>query len=118
MINIKKLIKDLKKDGNNVVINIFESSSSSPVVEAPSPVVEAPAPVVLPATDFKVGDKVFVCHIAKDGNTKHTRGEVIEVQRKDEDGWYTRILGDNGKHYRTGLKVDEARKNSKVVYIL
>ena len=104
MIDIKKLIKDLKKDGNNVVINIFESSSSSPVV--------------LPATDFKVGDKVFVCHIAKDGNTKHTRGEVIEVQRKDEDGWYTRILGDNGKHYRTGLKVDEARKNSKVVYIL
>ena len=111
MIDIKKLIKDLKKEGNNVVINIFESSSSSPVVEAP-------APVVLPATDFKVGDKVFVCHIAKDGNTKHTRGEVIEVQRKDEDGWYTRILGDNGKHYRTGLKVDEARKNSKVVYIL
>ena len=105
MTDIKKLIKDLKKDGNNVVINIFESSSSSPVVEAP-------------ATDFKVGDKVFVCHIAKDGNTKHTRGEVIEVQRKDEDGWYTRILGDNGKHYRTGLKVDEARKNSKVVYIL
>ena len=105
MTDIKKLIKDLKKEGNNVVINIFESSSSSPVVEAP-------------ATDFKVGDKVFVCHIAKDGNTKHTRGEVIEVQRKDEDGWYTRILGDNGKHYRTGLKVDEARKNSKVVYIL
>lgn len=104
MIDIKKLIKDLKKNGNNVVINIFESSSSSPVV--------------LPATDFKVGDKVFVCHIAKDGNTKHTMGEVIEVQRKDEDGWYTRILGDNGKHYRTGLKVDEARKNSKVVYIL
>lgn len=117
MIDIKKLIEDLKKDGNNVVISIFESSSSSPSSPS-SPVVEAPAPVVLPATDFKVGDKVFVCHIAKDGNTKHTRGEVIEVQRKDEDGWYTRILGDNGKHYRTGLKVDEARKNSKVVYIL
>ena len=105
MTDIKKLIKDLKKEGNNVVINIFESSSSSPVVEAP-------------ATDFKVGDKVFVCHIAKDGNTKHTRGEVIEVQRKDEDLLYTSILGDNGIHYRTGLKVDEARKNSKVVYIL
>lgn len=72
----------------------------------------------LPATDFEEGDRVLVCHTRKDGTgTKHTLGTVIEVLQKDENGWYTRVAGDNGKHYRIGLKYDEERLGSKAIVL-
>lgn len=72
----------------------------------------------LPATDFKVGDKVFVCHLKKDGSgTKHTFGVVDQVQQKDDKGYYTRVTGENGCHYRTGLLLNEERLGSKIVFV-
>lgn len=72
----------------------------------------------LPETDFEEGDRVLVCHTRKDGTgTKHTLGTVIEVLQKDENGWYTRVAGDNGKHYRIGLKYDEERLGSKAIVL-
>lgn len=71
-----------------------------------------------PSTDFEEGDRVLVCHTRKDGTgTKHTLGTVIEVLQKDENGWYTRVAGDNGKHYRIGLKYDEERLGSKAIVL-
>ena len=67
----------------------------------------------LPDTDFSVGDAVDVYHLRKDGVTvTHTTGTVIETCGKDDKGWYTRVEGDNGKHYKTGLKYNEARLGS------
>lgn len=69
-------------------------------------------------TDFDIGDRVMVCHIKKDGTgTKHTDGTVTEID-EDEFGPYVRVAGDNGKHYRCGLHLDEERKGSKIIRVL
>ena len=82
-------------------------------VDQPS---QTPAVEELPETDFEVGDEVLVCHLKKDGTgSKHTTGTVVAIQQQDDKGWYTRIDGDNGCHYRTGLKLNEERRGSKVI---
>lgn len=94
----------------SVTINLnVNQPTIEPAVEA------APAPTPLPDTDFEVGDEVLVCHIRHDGSRVHTMGEVIETCGKDDNGYYTRVLGDNGKHYRTGLKFNEERLGSMIV---
>lgn len=69
-------------------------------------------------TDFEVGDRVLVHHISRDGTEIFISGEVVETLCKDDIGYYTRILGDNGNHYRTGLNMNEERLNTKVIKIL
>ena len=71
----------------------------------------------LPATDFEEGDRVLVCHIRKDGTRVHTVGTVIEAAGEDDKGYYTRVAGDNGNHYRAGLKYNEERLGT-VIYEL
>lgn len=104
MVDIKKLIADLQAAGTgSVTINI---NVNDVVDDTPS----------MLDTDFNVGDRVIVCHIKKDGTgTKHTYGTVTEVLQQDDKGWYTRVTGDNGRHYRTGLKFDEERFGSKII---
>lgn len=68
-------------------------------------------------TDFDIGDRVMVCHIKKDGTSKHTDGTVTEID-SDDFGPYVRVTGDNGKHYRCGLHMDEERKGSKIIRAL
>lgn len=120
MFNIDDLIAQIKAaasvDGQVTVnININQPTVSAPVVDD---VVVDDEPVALPDTDFEVDDRVLVCHICKDGVTrKHTMGTVIEVQGADDKGFYTRVLGDNGKHYRTGLKYNEERLGSMIVML-
>lgn len=110
MRNISEILNAIRNntDGNTVInINFYGSDftmDDEPVAEP------------LPDTDFEVGDRVVVCHTKKNGDTIHPTGEVIETLGKDDKGWYTRVLGDNGKHYRTGLKMDEARFRSKIIY--
>lgn len=70
-----------------------------------------------PDTDFNIGDRVLICHIRKTGERVHTVGEVIEVLGHDDKGWYTRLLGSNGKHYRAGLKFNEERLGT-IIYTL
>lgn len=65
-------------------------------------------------TDFTVGDKVLVCHIRHDGERVHTMGTVTEFGA-DDNGLYTRVTGDNGKHYRTGMHYNEERLGSMIV---
>ena len=68
-------------------------------------------------TDFTVGMRVGVCHIKKDGTgTKHTMG-TVDSFGTDEVGDYVRVTGDNGKHYKCGLKLDQERKGSKIFVI-
>lgn len=106
MLDIKKLIADLQSAGTgSVTININISNDN--VFDA--------APV-MPDTDFKVGDRVIICHTKKDGTgTKHTYGTVTDVLQQDDKGWYTRVAGDNGCHYRAGLKFDMERLGSKII---
>lgn len=108
MRNISEILNAIRNstDGNTVInINFYGSDFIEPEEE------------LLPDTDFEVGDRVVVCHTKKDGSgTIHPTGEVIETLGKDDKGWYTRVLGDNGKHYRTGLKMDEERLRSKIIY--
>lgn len=120
MFNIDDLIAQIKAaasvDGAVTVnININQPTVNAPVVDD---VVVDDEPVALPDTDFDIDDRVLVCHICKDGVTrKHTMGTVIEVQGADDKGFYTRVLGDNGKHYRTGLKYNEERLGSMIVML-
>jgi hypothetical protein len=71
----------------------------------------------LPDTDFDMDDEVLVCHIRKNGERVHTVGRVIEVCGQDDKGYYTRVEGANGKHYRAGLKYNEERLGT-VIYQL
>ena len=103
--NINDLIKLIQ--AGNVTVNVS--------VTATSPVVEETVEEV--DTDFDLDDRVLVCHIRKDGERVHTVGTVIEVAGKDDVGYYTRVLGDNGKHYRAGLKYNEERLGT-VIYEL
>jgi Trk K+ transport system NAD-binding subunit len=103
--NINDLIKLIQ--AGNVTVNVS--------VTATSPVVEETVEEV--DTDFDLDDRVLVCHIRKDGERVHTVGTVIEVAGKDDVGYYTRVEGDNGKHYRAGLKYNEERLGT-VIYEL
>lgn len=68
-----------------------------------------------PVSDFAVGDRVMLCHVKKDGTgTKHTDGTVDSID-KDGFGPYVRVTGDNGKHYRCGLKMYEVRKGTQII---
>lgn len=102
--NINELIAALQSAAAAGVTTVnFDKDSVVPVVETPE-------------TDFTVGDEVLVCHIKNDGTgSKHTMGVVTEILQQDDKGWYTRITGDNGCHYRVGLKVNEERLGSKVI---
>lgn len=110
--NLQDLIAQIQSaasvDGNVTInINVNQPTVTAPVVD-----------VDLPDTDFEVDDRVLVCHICKDGVTrKHTIGTVIETLGNDDKGYYTRVLGDNGKHYRTGLKYNEERLGSMIVML-
>lgn len=106
--NILDFIKTLQANTTgNVTINInvkdFDDDDA-PVAETPD-------------TDFSIGDRVLICHIRKTGERVHTVGEVIEVLGHDDKGWYTRLLGSNGKHYRAGLKFNEERLGT-IIYTL
>ena len=94
--DINDLIKLIQ--AGNVTISVTAS--------APVPTIEEDDDV---ETDFTVGDEVLICHIRRDGERVHTMGTVIETCGHDDKGYYTRVLGDNGKHYRAGLKYNEER---------
>ena len=105
MLDLQNLINALQAASNgNVTINV--TVTNEPTMVTPE----------LPDTDFAIGDEVVICHQKKDGTgTKHTSGTVIEILQKDDIGWYTRVAGDNGKHYRIGLHYDEERLGSKAI---
>ena len=106
--NINDLIKLIQ--GDNKAININVTVNVDPAVA------DAVADNTVD-TDFEEGDRVLVCHIRKDGTRVHTVGTVIEAAGEDDKGYYTRVLGDNGNHYRAGLKYNEERLGT-VIYEL
>lgn len=115
--NINDLIAQIQAavqgTSSNVTVNI---NLNQPTVEAP--VVDADdVDDDVPYTDFDEGDRVLVCHIRKTGQRVHTMGTVIESLGKDDKGWYTRVAGDNGKHYRTGLEYNQERLGSMIVQL-
>lgn len=113
--NIQELIALLQGNSGaniNVSINVTCNNDAPDMPETDSAFGSS-----LPATDFEEDDRVLVCHIRKNGERVHTIGTVIEVCGQDEKGWYTRVLGDNGKHYRAGLKYNEERLGT-VIYEL
>lgn len=109
--DLQKLIKALQADANNnITINVTVSPAVADSVTPPA--------VEVPDTDFDIGDRVVICHQRRGEDSPiHTGGEVIEVLQKDDKGWYTRVLGDNGKHYRIGLHYDEPRLGSKAIVL-
>lgn len=102
--NINDLIKLIQ--GDNKALNINVTVSVDPAVADD-----------VGDTDFEEGDRVLVCHIRKDGTRVHTVGTVIEAAGEDDRGYYTRVAGDNGNHYRAGLKYNEERLGT-VIYEL
>lgn len=112
MSNIQDLINQIQAaaTSGNTVINIINITDTS------TPVVEDDVETVELDTDFNVGDEVMVCHTRKDGSgTIHPTGRVTDID-VDDKGPYVRVTGDNGKHYRCGLKMDEERLGSKIIH--
>lgn len=104
--DIKKLIEQIQAAGaTSVTINF-----ANDVVDS------TPAPA-LPVTDFAVGDRVLVCHIRRDGTRVHTVGTVDTVCGHDDTGWYTKVTGDNGKHYKTGVLFNQERLGSMIITV-
>ena len=108
--NINDLIKLIQ--GDNKALNINVTVSVDPAV---ADIIADEVDDV--DTDFEEGERVLVCHIRKDGTRVHTVGTVIEAAGEDDRGYYTRVLGDNGNHYRAGLKYNEERLGT-VIYEL
>ena len=105
-LNIDELIAKLQATGTagGVTINVINVNDDVVTSADDTPV-----------SDFKVGDRVMLCHVKKDGTgTKHTDGTVDSIG-KDEFGPYVRVTGDNGKHYRCGLKMYEVRKGTQII---
>lgn len=109
MFNIDKLISKLQSStDDNITVNIINIGSGDAAIVEDDTF----------DTDFTVGMRVGVCHIKKDGTgTKHTVG-TVDSFGTDEVGDYVRVTGDNGKHYKCGLKLDQERKGSKIFVIL
>lgn len=110
MTNLNDLI-NLIRGAANVTINVNISEG------ADTPITASAFDMSLPATDFEEGDRVLVCHVRKNGDRVHTVGTVIEACGHDDKGWYTRVAGDNGKHYRAGLTYNEERLGT-IIYEL
>lgn len=114
MLNLEQLLDALKSNkSKNVTVNIFINNDTD-FADDVDDVDEAPD---LPDTDFEVDDRVLVCHVRKNGDRVHTVGTVIETCGYDDKGWYTRVLGDNGKHYRAGLTYNAERLGT-IIYQL
>lgn len=114
MTNVKDLmdlIKAATKTSTGVVNITINVGADTPLVDI---VEDTPT---LPDTDFAVGDRVLVCHQRKDGTPVHTYGTVDTVLGADDYGYYTRVTGDNGKHYRAGLFYNQERKGTKIVIV-
>lgn len=106
--DLQKLIAALQAASNGGTVNVTVNVTGEPAIDTPE----------LPDTDFEIGDRVVICHQRRGEDSPiHTGGEVIEVLQKDDIGWYTRVLGDNGKHYRIGLHYDEPRLGSKAIVL-
>lgn len=112
MFDIDKLMKKLQDSGANVTINVINVGADTDIDTADDYDDDNFD------TDFSLGDRVIVCHLKKDGSgNKHTDGTVIDIS-SDDFGPYVRVEGDNGKHYRCGLKLNEVRKGSQIIRIL
>lgn len=109
MFDIEALIKKLQDStSGNVTVNIINVTSNTTVDDDDDDF----------DTDFEIGMRVDVCHLKKDGSgTKHTTG-TVDSFGTDDFGDYVRVTGDNGRHYRCGLKLDQERKGSKIFRIL
>lgn len=113
MLNLEQLIQKLTSNkSDNITVNIYVNNDV--LVDD---VDDTPDTPDVPDTDFNVDDRVLVCHIRKNGDRVHTVGTVIETCGYDDKGWYTRVLGDNGKHYRAGLKYNDERLGT-IIYQL
>ena len=120
--DLQRLIAALQAaSNNNINVNITVtpavSGESDAVETSELPDTDSQSSSCLPDTDFDIGDRVIICHTRQDGNTIHTAGEVIEIQQQDDKGYYTRVLGENGKYYRIGLHYNEARLGSKAIVL-
>lgn len=119
--DLQRLIAALQAAShNNINVNITVTPAVSGEPDATTPELpdtDSQSSSCLPDTDFDIGDRVIICHTRHDGTTIHTAGEVIEVCQKDDKGYYTRVLGENGKHYRIGLHYDEVRLGSKAIVL-
>ena len=110
MFDIDALISKLQSStADKITVNIINIGTDDDDV--------APVATAEYDTDFKVGMRVGVCHIKKDGSgIKHTMG-TVDSFGTDDTGDYVRVTGDNGCHYKCGLKLDQERLGSKIFVI-
>ena len=104
-LNIDELIAKLQDKGN-ITINVINVSAADDIADLPDD--------ITPVSDFTVGDRVMVYHVRKDGTPVFTDGTVSSIG-SDDKGDYVRVDGDNGKHYKCGLRIGEDRLGSSII---
>lgn len=121
ILDLINAIKNASNNGDNVTVNITVNGQPTPAADTPvtssdwfddgddDDVDDTPD------TDFTVGQAVMVCHTRANGEGVKTLGVVDTVLGKDDKGWYTRVTGNNGNHYRAGLHFNEERLGT-VIY--
>lgn len=112
MLNIQDLIQQIQgaTATGGVVINIINTGTD--FVQPVEDNVVAEEEVY--DFDFDIDDEVFVHHVRRNGEEVFVDGKVIEVGH-DDFGPYTRVLGDNGKHYKAGASLGEERKGTRII---
>lgn len=122
ILDLINAIKNASNNGDNVTVNITVNGQPTPAADTPAASSDwfddgddDDDVDDTPDTDFTVGQAVMVCHTRANGEGVKTLGVVDTVLGKDDKGWYTRVTGNNGNHYRAGLHFNEERLGT-VIY--
>ena len=113
MLNIQDLIQQIQgaTASGGVVINVINTGADFVPTVEDNVVAEEEETIDF---DFDIDDEVFVHHVRKTGEEVFVDGKVIEVGH-DDFGPYTRVLGENGKHYKAGASLGEERKGTRII---
>ena len=121
ILDLINAIKNASNNGDNVTVNITVNGQPTPAADTPAMSSDwfddgdDDDVDDTPDTDFTVGQAVMVYHTRANGEGVKTLGVVDTVLGKDDKGWYTRVTGNNGNHYRAGLHFNEERLGT-VIY--
>lgn len=69
-----------------------------------------------PDTDMEVGDKVQFANVrSDDGSIEILHGKVIDVLQRDGEGFFNRVVTDEGRKFKVPVVIGDTRLGTKVV---
>lgn len=69
-----------------------------------------------PDSDMEVGDKVQFANVkSNDGSIEILHGKVIEVLQRDGEGFYNRVVTEEGRKFKVPVVIGDTRLGTKVI---